>query len=269
MKKLLSIAIALVMVLTLSVSAMAADVDFVSSITNKGAPEIITTTDDSGRKVIGFVCDANGKKLTTEYEDCVVITSISDAQDSTEIPAEAKDTLIAVYEELNKADAKLSELCPELNDIVAKELGEGKTADDLVIKDLFDISAVCEELQTHLPVEGTYIDLSFDLSIPGDTLVVAMVYVDGKWEPVISTTNNGDGTITCRFDNIGPVAFLVPADADTDAESGSDTDTNTKPEVPVTGDTSQSQLILWIAVMGTSLTAVVVLAVVFLKKKKQ
>ena len=258
MKKILSIALSFVMVLTLSFSAMAADVEFVPSITNKGAPEIVTTTDEEGKEVIGYIRDVENAILSTEYEDCVVITSISDAETSTEIPADAKKTLLDVYEELNKPESKLSEICPELNDIVAKELGEGKTADDLVIRDLFDISEKCEEMLTHLPKDGTYIDLTFDLSIASDEFIVAMVYVDGKWTAV-DTTNNGDGTITCRFNEICPIAFLVPADV----QSGSEID------VPVTGDTSQSQLVFWIAVMAVSLTGVTVLAIVFFKKKKQ
>lgn len=259
MKKILSVALAVVMMLTLSVSVMAASVEFVPSVTNKGAPKIVTTQDDNGRNVIGFVRDANNKVLTTEYEDCIVITPISEAETSTEIPTDSKETLLSVYNELNKEDSKLSEVCPELNDVVAKELGEGKTADDLVIRDLFDISEICGEMQTHLPVEGNYIDLTFDLSLASDTFIVAMVYVDGEWKLVPKTVNNGDGTITCSFEEVCPVAFLVPADVEADTEA----------EVPVTGDSSQSNLILWIVVMAISLTAIAVLAVIYFKKKKQ
>ncbi len=277
MKKVLSIALPIMMALTISVSAMAADVDFVSSIANKGAPDIvITEEDDSGRKIVGHLRGPNDEILSTEYEDCIIITPIGDVDTSTDIPEDAKDKLIFVYEELNKADTSLSEICPELNDIVKDQLGDDKNADDLVIRDLFDISEKCEDLETHLPTDDSYIRLSFDLGIPKDTFVTTIVYVDGEWIPV-KTVNNGDGTISCDFNKFGQVAILVPADADKNTgadddannSTNDDTDTDNKTDVPVTGDSSQSQLILWVAVMGASLTAIAVLAVVFFKKKKQ
>ncbi len=278
MKKLLSIALAIMMTLTISVSAMAANVDFVSSIANKGAPDIvITEEDDSGRKIVGHLRGPNDEILSTEYEDCIIITPIGDVDTSTDIPSDAKDKLIFVYEELNKADTNLSDICPELDDIVKDKLGDDKDANDLVIRDLFDISEKCEDLNTHLPTDDSYIRLSFNLNIPKDTFVTTIVYVDGEWIPV-NTVNNGDGTISCDFNKFGQVAFLVPADADKNTGTDSDntnngtndgTDTDNKTDVPVTGDSSQSQLILWVAVMGASLTAMAVFAVVFFKKKKQ
>lgn len=285
MKKVLSIALAIMIALTVSVSAMAADVDFVSSIANKGAPDIvITEEDDSGRKIVGHLRGPNDEILSIEYDDCIVITPIGDAQTSTDIPDESRDKLLFVYEELNKADTSLSELWFELNDIVKDKLGDDKNADDLVIRDLFDISEKCEDLEDHLPTDDSYIRLSFNLGIPKDTFVTTMVYADGEWIPV-NTVNNGDGTISCDFNKFGQVAILVPADADKNADTDGDsnngtndgindgmddsTDSDDKTDVPVTGDSSQSQLILWVAVMGASLTAMAVLAVVFFKKKKQ
>ena len=66
--------------------------------------------------------------------------------------------------------------------------------------------------------------------------------------------NNGDGTVTCYFDSLGHVAFLVPSDAPTD--------------VPTTGDNStENNIVLWVSVMAVSLCGLIVLAVVARRRK--
>ena len=254
MKKLISCIMVVATLLTFSFSAMAADVSFVPSITNKGAPELAGTTDTNGKKIIGYIRDSEGKVLATIYEDCLVITSVSDANTSTKIPDDAKKLLLKAYEELTKSGTKLSEVCPELNKIVSEKLGDSMNADNLVIRDFFDITELCDDLKNYLPIEGNTLELTFDLSLPSNAVLAAMVYVDGKWQPVKNSVNNGDGTVTVSFDKICPVAFLVPA--------GTDDST-----VVVTGDTTQSNPVLWGCVMVFSLAAIVVLVYVSHKRK--
>ncbi len=250
MKKAISILLVVLTMFTLTVNALAASSDFVPSITNKGAPELVYTTDDSGNKVIGYVKDENGTVLSTEKDECVVITSVSDADGSKDIPADAKAALKAAYDQLTKTDVKLSTACPALNDVVKKALGEYKNADNLIVKDLFDVSVLCEDLKTtHLPKEGTTLALTFKLGIAKDAFVTAMSYKNGAWN-VVDTVNNGDGTVTATFEHFCPVAFLVE-------------DTTT----PSTGDNSNSYLAVWYAVMAVSLVLAVALVVVFRRKK--
>ncbi len=244
MKKLLTLVMAILMVLAITISATAAT--FVPSIENKGAPELIVIDQLNGKDVVGFITNSDGEKVTTEFIDCFIITSIAEAETSTEIPEEAKDILLKVYGELLEGD-KLSEACPELNDIVKEKWDKDKNADDLVVKDLFDISGECTDIKEHLNGDNI-LELTFKVGVDADTFITAMVYVDGKWVPVIDCINNGDGTVTVQFDKICPVAFLVPG-----------TTTNSSTVSPATSDVSG--VILWGSVMFVSLAAVVAIVI--------
>lgn len=246
MKRLLTLALAIVLMLTLTLSATAAE--FVESVTNKGAPELVIIDYVDGKPVVGFVTDADGNKLSTEFLDCLIITSIAEAATDPDIPEDAKETLIKAYEELTEGGKKLSEVCPELEDIVKEKWGKDKSADDLVIKDFFDITDVCDDIETYLPQHGATLELTFDLGIGNGVFITAMVYVDGKWQPVVDCVNNGDGTVTVTFDKICPVAFLVPGDG-----------VNLSTVSPTTADTSN--IVIWSSVMLFALVAIAALFV--------
>lgn len=244
MKRLLTIAIAVIMILAIGVSASAAQ--FVPSITNKGAPELVVLDVVDGKEVVGFITNSNGDKLSTEFLDCFVITSITEALNGADLPEDVKELLMKVYDEFLEGK-KLSDACPELTDIVKEKWDEDKTADDLVIKDLFDISDYCEDVPENLE-DGAVLELTFDLGIANGSFITAMVYVDGKWVPVEDCINNGDGTVTVKFTQICPVAFLVPG-------SGQNMDVVS----PITSDASS--IALWGAVMVVALGAIVALVI--------
>ena len=244
MKKLFTITVAIIMILTITVSASAAQ--FVPSITNKGAPELVVIDIVDGKEVVGFITDAEGNQLSTEYLDCLIISSITEALNDADLPEGVKEVLLKVYDEFVKG-AKLSDVCPDLADIVKEKWGKDKTPDDLVIKDLFDVTDYCDDINEHLN-GGAVLDLTFDLGIGAGTFITAMVYVDGKWVPVKNCINNGDGTVTVEFTDICPVAFLVPG-------SGQNMDVVS----PITADTSS--IFTWGAVMVISLAAIVALVI--------
>ncbi len=244
MKRLLATMLAIVMIFALALSTSAAQ--FVPSITNKGAPELVVIDRVDGKDVVGFITGPDGTKLSTEYLECLIISSITEALQGKELPEGVKDELIKVYNEF-KEGAKISDICPALTEIVKEKWGEDKNVDDLVIKDLFDVTDYCDDIPEHLG-NGAVLDLTFDLGIGQGTFITAMVYVDGKWVPVKDCINNGDGTVTVKFTEICPVAFLVPG-------SGQNVDVVS----PTTSDASG--VILWSAVMILSLGAIVALVV--------
>ncbi|MBQ4128542.1 MAG: hypothetical protein IJD68_02085 [Ruminococcus sp.] len=245
MKRLLTLALAIILMLTITVSASAAE--FVESITNKGAPELVVIDIVDGKEVVGFITGPNGEKLSTEYLECLIITSIAEAKDDKDIPDDAREELLKVYEELNKPGVDLSDVCPDLDDIVKEKWDENKTANDLVVKDLFDITDYCDDIKEHLK-GGSILDLTFDLGIASGTFITAMVYVDGKWVPVVDCINNGDGTVTVKFDQICPVAFLVPG-------SG----VNMSTVSPTTSDASG--IIMYSTILVLALGAIVALVI--------
>ncbi|MBQ7133184.1 MAG: hypothetical protein IJO20_01665 [Ruminococcus sp.] len=252
MKRLLTITLAIVLVLTITVSASAAQ--FVESITNKGAPELVVIDVVDGKEVVGFITGPDGNRLSTEYLECLIISSITEALSGADLPEGVKEELLKVYDEFNNG-AKLSDLCPALTEIVKEKWGADKNVDDLVIKDLFDVTDVCDNFDKFLTGEGSTLDLTFDIGIASGTFITAMVYVDGKWVPVVDCINNGDGTVTVKFDQICPVAFLVPG-------SGQNMDVVS----PTTSDASN--VVFWSAIMVLSLGAVLAL-IVYRRKVKE
>lgn len=246
MKRLLTLALAIVLMLTLTVSASAAQ--FVESITNKGKPELIIKDQLNGKDVVGFITNPDGEQISPVYLDCFEIYSVADALNNADIPTDAKDDLKKVYDELSKSDTKISDVCPDLNDIVKKDWAKDKTADELVVKDLFYIKQNCTH-DLHKLENGNTVDLTFKVSIDKGVFIAAMVYVDGKWVPVNNCVNNGDGTITVTFSQICPVAFLVPGSSIVDGDTVS----------PATSDVSG--VIAWSIVMVSSLAVITFLVI--------
>ena len=110
----------------------------------------------------------------------------------------------------------------------------------------------CRVIEEHghkdekLKAEDTTLTITFDLDIDAAEKIIVLVYIDGKWVEV-EAKNNGDGTLTCVFDDICPVVFC--------REKG------VAEQVPQTGDAFGKNLILWAAVMVVSAAAIVVLVV--------
>lgn len=221
MRKIICLLTALLLCASLVCPAFAAENTFVPSIGYKDGPEIEETEMD-GEDVGG----------------CLVVTSIREAKEkTTDIYQEDRDLLLEVYEKLDDGSMKL----PLEND-------------KYVIRELVDVSwrktACVEADHKHkewLAEEGNTITIEFDLGVARSTEVIVMTYIDGEWTEIISVENNGDGTVTCVFEDICPVAFCVEADAED--------------KLPQTGDAMGQNLILWIVLMAASLAAIVVLVV--------
>lgn len=227
MKKLICLLLTVMLCVALACPVLAAEGDFVPSIGEKDAPELIIA-----------ILKENGIQVEEIPEDCLVITSVAQAASSTQIPEAAKQLLLQVYEALNNGSMKLpyDKINPNID------------PDDMVIRDLFDLSWLCSDHPEELKKEGVTLVCDFDLGVGANTTVVAMVYVNGEWVPV-SCVNNGDGTVSCEFEEICPVVFSV-----------SDSVYDTPPQ---TGD--DANVGLWIALLAIS--AVALVGLVFLRRK--
>ena len=211
MRKILSVLMVLVLCMAMAAPAMAAKDSFVPSIGYKDGPEIVDG----------------------DLVDCLEVTSIEEAQKKeTDISQEARDLLLEVYEALTDGSMTL----PLEND-------------QYVIRDLVDVSFTpgCDEAHDHkgwLAQEDTSIEVTFDLGVAAGEAVTVLAYVNGQWVEV-PCINNGDGTVTCEFEDICPVAFCVR---------------NTTPPAQ-TGDAEGRMLALWVVLMVASLAAVIALVV--------
>ena len=226
MKKLMCMLVALILCcsMILPVFATTGEV-FVPSISYKEGP-----------KMEEVILEVDGEK--EDVDDCVVITTIEQAKEkTTDITQEDRDLLIEVYEKLSDGTMELP------------------LDEDYVIWELFDLSFEyedCRVIEEHghkdekLKAEDTTLTITFDLDIDSAEKIIVLVYIDGEWVEV-EAKNNGDGTLTCVFDDICPVVFC--------REKG------VAEQVPQTGDAFGKNLILWVAVMVVSAAAIVVLVV--------
>lgn len=275
MKRMISIVLTLVICLTLAAPVMATD--FTPSVTYKPLPEFTGELADDGCLVIGFV-EENGQQIgEIHYDDgriyifdgidheeldeehaCIVITAIGDAETSTEIPAESKEMLLWVYEQILKLGMSFFADCEGLNEAIAAALGEGKTVEDMVVRDLFDVSVICEPLETWLEPDGTTICLDFDLGLKPGTFLAVVAYKNGQWKMIEDVEINADGSVTCTtYENFCPVAFLVAEDDAVPAST----------DAPDTGVSFDNSLYVWGGIAVAALAALVVLIAVQRKRK--
>lgn len=238
MKKLISILIVMMLCLSLIVPAYAAEDTFVPSISEKDGIALVAGTDENGDPSYGRILDTDGKVQDHIEEPCLVITPISKVNKEEDIPDASKQMLISVYNQLKDGTMEIP------YDIFGADLD----ADNMVVRELIDVSWLCEEHPEMLE-NGATIELTFKLGVAAGDQVYVSTYKHDKWNPVVKTVNNGDGTVTCTFTGFCPVAFSVQRGG------------NTPPSK--TGDDANPAL--WIALMAGSLVCLA--AVVFFGRK--
>ena len=239
MRKVLCLFVALLLCMSMVIPAYASETTFVPSISDKDGPDIVIGEDEEGNSFMGTIFDPNGNMTGHVTEGALTITSIAKVEVSENISEEARQQLLDIYEKLNNGTMVIP------FDKVSGTLNP----ENLVIRDLIDVSWFNEEFKNQFTFEGGSIELSFVLGVNGDTNVYAMAYVNGEWVPVKKLLNNGDGTVTVTLESLGPVVFAVDKDA-----------TVTPPQ---TGD--NANLTLWVVVMAVSVAAMA--AVVIYRRK--
>lgn len=240
MKKVLSVLLIVAMMCGVMCAVSAAETEFVPSINEKPAPELVQ--DEHGN--VGQILDANGNVIAFVSMNCLVVTPVSQAENSDDITEEAKDTLLDVYDALTDGNMQLP----------AEELDPNLSHDELVVRDLFDLSWDCNHNPSHeemVEAEGVMLQVTFKAKAAANAEIHVMTYKNDEWNPIVSVTNNGDGTVTCVFEHLCPVAFVY----------GEDT------TVPPTGFQFNAEMMLWIAVMAVS--AVALATVVIARRKKE
>lgn len=224
MKKLICMLTVVVLCIALACPVLADE--FVPSISEKSAPELL-----SGKVV------KDGQTVAELEEDCLLITPVSKANQSDKIPDDAKNMLLSVYAGLKDGTHKIDSV----------------SSGDMVVRDLFDVTWLCSDHPEIVEPTGVHVELTFKLGVAKGEKIEVMTYKHGKWNAIVDVVNNGDGTVTCVFEDFCPVAFLVSADAEQGPSQ--------------TGD--DAMLILWISLMAVAAAGLVVLAIVgrkFVKK---
>ena len=231
MKRMFAIITIALMCVSLMVPAMAAQ-EFMPSVTNKPAPEVM----------VARILDKDGSVIEEVGDECLIITPVSEANTSTEVPAASKEVLLNVYGKL--LDGSVTIPYEKHND----NLDPSK----MVIRDLFDATFVCTECPEMLEPEGVVLEIVFDLNVAPGVNVYAMTYKNDQWDPIVSCVNNGDGTVTATFEKLCPVEFSI--NTDTTPPSG-------------TGDVNPFSV--WGVIAIVSLAAIVILTVVYVVGSKK
>lgn len=235
MKKIVMLLVAVMLVASLACPAFAAEDDFVPSITYKGAPELVLTVDVDGNPVVGAIVGEDGKTVDYVDEDCLLITPLSAIDSEDRLSAEAKAQLKDVYQKLLSGDMKLPY--------------EGDK--DMVILELVDASWLCEECSEAVEDEGVVFNATFDLGVAKDVEVTVMTYKNDAWNPIEKVVNNGDGTVTCTFEHLCPVAFAV-ATEDAPSETGDNSD-----------------MMLWGMLLALSAVGMATVSVLYFRNRKK
>lgn len=254
MQKIISMILAWVICLSAVCAASAAV--FTPSVENKGAPAVVELKDEDGNAAIAKLNGNLPEGVAFVSGDFLVVTAVSDAESSDRIPDASEKALLEVYNGLQSGS--LAVPFEELN---------SEKADKLVVRDLFDVSwttADGNDLASLLDAEDVSLEMCFDIGIAADDDVYVMIYKNDEWKQIQQVTNNGDGTITCVFDHLCPVAVIVEGAEAEAAEA-------------VAGETLQStqdmeetdrNVTVWIGVGAASLLALAAVVVVMKRKQK-
>ena len=202
MKKIVCLFTVLVLCLCLAAPVFAADDGFVPSITYKPTPNIVPVVDENGNEAIGVVCNEKGEPVDYVDHACLVVTPVAHIWDSeAKVSEEVKDLLSMVYEGLS--DGTLS--------IPYEKLGSNANATNMVIRDLLDARWVCDEHGAMVEKDGVTFEITFDLGVVADANIYALTFDENtkEWTPILKTVNNGDGTVTCTFEHLCVVAFVM------------------------------------------------------------
>lgn len=217
--------------------------EFVPSVTYKEGPVVVDVDTNIKTKDVDWSGDG--------IDECIVVTNVKQARNkSTDLSQEARDLLIEVYEAMERGEMVLP------------------LKDGYVVRELVDVSfkyEACQLLESHgdkdsnLTDDGTTLSIIFDMDLDPEEKIIVMTYINGEWVPVEDVENNGDGTLTCVFEDICPVAFI---------KEGEDIADRAATDNPFSGDPMVKTMGIWVGLMVVCVVGIVVLVVSMNRKRK-
>ena len=203
MKKLISLVLALMICMSVTGTAFASA--YTASVESKSAPAVVEIQNEAGNTAIAtLVGEVSEEIASLVSEEFLVVTAVADAETSAQIPDASEQALLEVYKGLQ--DGTIQVPFAELDQ---------ENAEKLVVRDLFDVSWADVEgndFAEYLDNENISLKMTFAMDVEADAKVYVMVYKNDAWNQIEQVINNGDGTITCVFNHLCPVAVIVEAD---------------------------------------------------------
>lgn len=192
--------------------------NFTPSVSGKPSPEVVAADGD----VIGYIHTPGSEEpIAVPDQNYVVTTSVAQRDSIADIMTH--ELLEKSYENIlaaaNVGELANGALAAEL-DAALQQMGLELTHDQLVVKDLFAVTAYGDYLHA-LCDEENYLEMTFDPQVEPGAPMVVIHSVDGETWHVHTgddVTLNDDGTVTLRLHDLGAVAFLVEKEFTIDAE---------------------------------------------------
>lgn len=196
----------LVVALAAAMMIPAYAVGFTPSVEAKPAPEIVSQTSKDGNEYGIIIYDADEEEVVGVPLSNLIVTPVSQASAA---EPEIKENLESAYKQIQSVSS-LTELSEDLESVI-KEVSPTLTADDLVIRDLLDVT-VTGYYADYLNQEGNHITVRFSFSADEIESLVAILhnYEGSNWETVPNDriNRNKDNTVDVVFYSLSPVAFV-------------------------------------------------------------
>ena len=205
--------------------------NFTPSVSGKPAPQIVPVVGEDGQTYIGYIRNDDGYiEIKVPNRNYVQVTG---AAERSYIPdLQTFEHLEWAFNSiLNAADVgelytthDMSVLLADADhqtlggaiDAALAQMGSDLTHDQLVVKDLFEVTAYGDFLH-YLYDDNFYLEVTFDAQLdPSKPLVVIHSTDSIHWHvhPIEECVVNEDGTVMLHMYDLGAVAFLVPAEDD-------------------------------------------------------
>lgn len=210
--------------------------NFTPSVSGKDAPEIVTFEGTDGETYVAYIYNKMGdEKIGVPDRNYIVITAVSERDYVIDI--QTHEHLEWSYDRILEAEDvgdlftehDLSLIIPDhehgtiagLLDETLTKMGVDATHDQLVVKDLFEVSAYGDYLHL-LYDEDYYLELTLKTDFDPDMPVIVLHSPDSKhWHvhPIEEFAVNENGEITLNMYDLGAVALLVLAEDDLNPET--------------------------------------------------
>lgn len=203
--------------------------NFTPSVSGKTAPTIVTKEGADGKKIVGYIRTAEGlDDVAVPDQNYIIVTAVAERWYNPDI--QTYEHLVWGYERILEAEDvgdlftehDLSVIIPDhehgtiagLLDNALAQMGLDLTHDQLVVKDLFEVTAYGDYLHL-LYDEEHYLEMTFDTDLDPEKPVLVIHSSDSKhWHvhPISEFAVNAKGELTLNMYDLGTVAFLVEAE---------------------------------------------------------
>lgn len=214
MKRFLTCTLSLMIATLLAVPAFA---NFTPSVEAKPAPAVVVKED-----VAAVIKDSTGNVAEEIAVSELVITSAAEKNGA--VHQEIGDNLVRAEKQITKAD-HLGHLTPNLEKALQNAKKENKIpnidqvkVEDLVVRDLFDVSVVQDDKIVAIP-NGKTITFSIQTNLSDDVVhFVLHNTVNDEWEVLEEAKAMENGVITVVVDSLSPFAIVVDGAANLDVD---------------------------------------------------